>query len=126
MTHLELALLDQRLTSSVQLEQAQQVADGRARTTDGVGGLLVRDVELADEPLQRARLFERVQVLALDVLDQRHRDGRIVRHAADDGRNVVQARDLRGAPATLAGDDFVALRLAGLLAPPAAARRSAG
>ena len=80
-THLELAPLDECGDLRRQLEQAQQVRDRGARTADGIRRLLVRDAELADEPLERARLFERVQVLALDVLDERHRDGGFVGHA---------------------------------------------
>ena len=92
MAHFHLALLHQFRDFRRQLQQAQQVADRGARTAHGIGGLLVRDAELGDQPLQRARLFQRVEVLALDVLDQRHGDGGVVRHAADHGRNVRQAR----------------------------------
>ena len=70
------------------------------------------DAELADQAFERARLFERIQVLALDVLDERHGDGGFVGHFADDGRNRGKPGDLRGAPAAFAGDDFVALRRA--------------
>ena len=74
----------------------------------------MRHLEFADQAVERARLLERVQVLALDVLDQRHRDRGVVRHAADDRRDLVQAGHLRGSPATLAGDDLVARRFAGV------------
>ena len=72
----------------------------------------MRELEFVDQAVERARLFERIQVLALDVLDERDRDGGFVRDAPDDCGNVAEARDLRRAPAALAGDDLVALRLA--------------
>ena len=83
MPHLELALLDELLDLVAELEQAQQVADGGARTTDRVRGRLVRHLEFADQAVEGARFLERIQVLALDVLDQRHRDRGFVGHAAE-------------------------------------------
>src|SRR5688500_13282110 len=71
-THFELALLDEVLYVVAELEQAEQVTDGGARPTDGVRSRLVRHLELADQPVERARLLEWIQVLALDVLDQGH------------------------------------------------------
>ena len=71
----------------------------------------VGQVEFVDQALQRLRLFERVEVFALDVLDQRHREhGAVVGHLAHDRRDFVQAGELRRAPAALAGDDLVARR----------------
>src|SRR5690349_14152523 len=52
------------------------------------------------------RLLDRVEIFALDVLDQRKLgSGRIV-NVADERRNLVQARPLGSAPSTLAGDDL--------------------
>src|SRR3546814_4604114 len=64
------------------------------------------EVELVDEPLQRLRFFQRVEVFALDVLDQRHRDHGAVVGKADHGRALGQAGQARGTPATFAGDDL--------------------
>jgi hypothetical protein len=36
------------------------------------GRLLVRQAEFVDQPLEALRFFERIEVFALDVLDQRH------------------------------------------------------
>jgi len=107
--HLELALLDEGTDLGRQLEQAQQVRDRGARPAHGVRRLLVCDAEFGDEAVERARFFERVQVLALDVLDERHRDGGFVGDAADDRRHGGESGNLRRAPAAFAGDDFVAL-----------------
>ncbi len=54
-------------------------------------------------------LFERVEVLALDVLDQRQLGGRQFIDVADDRRDRMEPRPLRRPPATLAGDDQIAV-----------------
>ncbi len=79
-----------------QVQQAQQVAGGAARAAHGLRGLLVREAELADQALQALGLFQRVQVFALDVLDQRHGGGGLVGHVAH------QHRHLCPGPASLA------------------------
>jgi len=66
--------------------------------------------ELLDQPQQRPRLLQRVQIFALNVLDERHGDGGLVGHLADYRGNVRKPRHLCRAPPALAGDDFVALR----------------
>jgi hypothetical protein len=71
------------------------------------GGLGVGEVELLDQPVQRLRLLQRVEVLALDVLDQRHRHHGAVVDRAHHRRDLPQARLLRSAPAAFAGDDLV-------------------
>jgi hypothetical protein len=47
--------------------------------------------------LQALRLFQRVEVFALDVLDQRHGGGGFVGHVAHQHRHLGQARQARGA-----------------------------
>src|SRR5689334_184917 len=72
----------------------------------------MRQAKLAHQPLERPRLLQRIEILTLDVLDERHGDGRLIGDVTDDGRNVTEPGHLRGAPAPLAGDDLVALGLA--------------
>src|SRR5580658_1392560 len=69
----------------------------------------MRETEFGNQTLQSARLFERIEVLALNVLNQRHRDRGFIRNAPDDRRDLAQPGLLRGAPAPLTGDDLVAL-----------------
>ena len=98
-------------TGSLRLQQAQQVAGGAARAADGAAppASWVRP-NSSVRRLQAARLLERVEVLALDVLDQRHRRRGLVGHVAHQHRHVVEAGEPGGADAPLAGDDLVALR----------------
>ena len=64
-------------------------------------------VEFTDEPLQRVGFLERIQILALDIFDQGDRDCGTIIHLPHHYRNVLQAGQLGGTPAALAGDDFV-------------------
>ena len=63
--------------------------------------------ELLDEQRAGARLLDRVQVLAGHVLDQRELERLLVVVRAHDGGHGLEARELRGAPAALAGDQLV-------------------
>jgi hypothetical protein len=75
-------------------------------------------VKFANQAIQCARLLQRIQVLALDILDKRHRDGRLIGDVPDNGRNFLEPRHLRSAPAALACDDLVALRALNLADGP--------
>ena len=55
----------------------------------------VGQAELLGQPLQAARFLERIQVLALDVLDQRHRRRGLVGHVAHEHRHGVEAGQAR-------------------------------
>src|ERR1700680_3001862 len=87
--HLDRALLQQFAHLGRELQQAQQVADAHARAPDRIGGLLVRETELGDQARQRPRLLQGVEVLALDILDQRDGDGRLVGNVTYARRNLA-------------------------------------
>jgi hypothetical protein len=74
-----------------QVQQPQQVAGGAARAAHGLRCLFVRELEFVDQPLQALRLLQRVEVFALDVLDQRHHRGGFVGHLAHQHRHLAQA-----------------------------------
>ena len=69
----------------------------------------MREVKFADQPLHAVRFLQRIQVFALDVFNQRHRERRVIGHLLDDDRHFVQAGHGGRAHATLTGDDFVAV-----------------
>src|SRR5262245_22205075 len=70
----------------------------------------MREAELLDEASQPAGLLDRVEVGALQVLDEaEHKLLVVARLAADDRRHGVKTREPRRAPAALAGDELVAI-----------------
>ena len=52
-------------------EQAQRVGDRRTALADPAGDLVVGQLEVLDQLLERGRLLERGQIVAVEVLDQR-------------------------------------------------------
>ena len=66
----QLAVGDQPLDRRGQLEQAQGVGDRRPALADPAGHLVVGEAEVLDELLVGRRLLERVEVVAVEVLDQ--------------------------------------------------------
>ena len=105
------AVLNHRLDGIGQGQQAHHVGDMAAALADGAGQILLRVLELLHQAAIALRLFQRSQILALDVLDQRDFQRLAVAEIADDDRNLVQAGDLRGSPAALAGDQLVGVRV---------------
>jgi len=91
-----------------QADQPQQVGNGGAGFTHSLCHLGLGQAELFLQALEGKGFFDRVQVFALDVLDQRHGDGGFIRHIADDGGNAVELGHLGSAPAAFTGNQFIA------------------
>jgi hypothetical protein len=106
--HLQISRKQHLLHRRGQVEQAQQIARRAARAAHRLRRLFVRELELGDQALQALRLLQRVQVLALQVLDQRHHRGGLVGHLAHQHRHFFEPGQARGAHAAFAGDDLVA------------------
>ena len=107
MSHAEGARGKELLHPVGQLEQPERVGDARPVPADALADLLLCQPELLDEPSIALGLLEGVEVGALEVLDQGQLEGLGRRDVTDHGRDLVQARELRGPPAALAGDESV-------------------
>ena len=93
-------------TNSRKIEQSQQVSDVAARLVDELADIVLGMAVPVDQLAIALGLLDRVQILALDILDQRDLRRRRLVDLADDRRDRVQPRPLRRAPAALAGDDL--------------------
>ena len=110
MAHVQIAGHQHLLHRVGQIEQAQQVAGRTAAAAHGLRRLFVRELEIADQALQTLRFFQRVEVFALDVLDQRHHGCGFVGHFLHQHGHRGQAGQACGAVAAFAGDDLVVPR----------------
>ena len=107
MSHVEQALDNLLLDRLSQVEQTQLVAHRGARTSDRVRHLLVGQVEFLDQAVESCRLLERIQIFALDILDQRNRRRGFGIQFTNHRRHLLQTRQLRRTPATFTGDQLV-------------------
>ena len=117
--HGDRALADKPLDLFGQVEQAHRVRDRRTPLlAHALGHLLVREVEVFLERAVADGLVDRVQVVALQVLGDRHHGGRRVVHVPHHHGHELQAGLGGRALAALAADE---LQLAVL--PPTARQR---
>ena len=93
----------------MEVEQAERVGDGRARLADPLGDPLLGQAELVDELAIGERLVDRIEVRALDVLDERDLELIAVGELADERGDPLEAGEARRADAALAGDQLVAV-----------------
>src|SRR5262245_35061489 len=107
--HLELLVAHHLLDRRWECEEAEGVAH-RGPAAAGPGrDLLVGEAEVLDELLVGAGLLERVQLLALEVLDQRLLEGRAVVGLAHERGNGLEPDPAGGPPAALPRDHLVAV-----------------
>ncbi len=76
------------------------------RLVDELRKIVLRMAMALDQLAIAFGLFDRVEILALDVLDQRDLGRGGIVDLADDRRDRVKPCPLRGAPAALSGDDL--------------------
>ena len=107
MAHLDRSCHQQVPHRRPQIQQAQQVGHRNARLAYRIGDLLLGEAELVSQPLQGVGLFQRVEILALDVLDERHGRSLLIANITNQGRNGVQARKAGSTPPPLTGDELV-------------------
>ncbi len=95
-------------TAGRQAEQAEGVADVRAGAADPLRELFVGGAEVVEQLLVGGRLLQRVELRAVQVLDERVAEHVVVGRLADDGRDVLEAGPLRRPHPALAHDELVA------------------
>ena len=100
-------------TSGCEVEQAERVRDGRARLADALGDVLLGEPELVDQLAVGQRLVDRVEVRALQVLDERDLELVAVGELADERRDPLEAGEAGRTHAPLAGDELVAVERLG-------------
>src|SRR5262249_26736645 len=99
---------EQRVDRGWELQEPQRVRDRDAAASDARRHLIVSEVEVLDELLVRGCFLERVEVGAMDVLDQGVLEGRRVVGGTDQRRDRLQARPPRRPPPPFTDDELVA------------------
>jgi hypothetical protein len=95
------------LNARRQLEEAEGVCDGRPAFADPAGYLVMGKTEVLDQLLIGGRFIERVQVLALQVLDERLFQAGDVLDLTDEGGDRRETGTASCSVAAFSGDDLV-------------------
>ena len=85
----------------------QHIGNMAAAFADHAGDIVLAVAEIADQCAIPFRLFERIEIGALDVLDDRKLQRFAVSGLDDDDRNLVQPGTLGRPPPPFAGDDLI-------------------
>src|SRR5688572_9229240 len=110
MSHRQLSRSEQFLDGVGKLEQAQEIRHRRPFFADAPRDLLLRQSELFMELVIRGGLFHRVEIFALNVLDERNlKCVALLAELLDDDWNEPQTRALRRAESALTCDELVAV-----------------
>ena len=104
--HVDTPGAQQRLHGRREFRQPNEITDRGPGSANRLGGLFVTEIELGNQAFQCLGLFQRVQVFALNVFDQRHLHRRFVVDVPHDDRYVGEPGELRGAPPPFAGNDL--------------------
>ena len=104
----ELTLNHKALDRRGQIQKTHGVRYRRARTTDSSRNVLLGQAEVVDQlPVGRG-LLKSIQILAVDVLNNRSFKRSLVIRIPHECRNAPEASALRGSPTTLSCDYFIA------------------
>ena len=106
MTDGKTAIANINLNIRRQVEQPQGIGHHGATLADLGGGFFLGQFELFDELRESKGLFQRIQILALKILDQGQFQNRFVVRDPDDDRHLSQSGHLRGPPAAFSRDQF--------------------
>src|SRR5215467_9978439 len=90
-----------------QPQKAQRIGDRGAVTADPLSQLFLRPPELSQQAAIRLRLFDRVQVLAQEILDERKLEALGVRRLPNDRGNALEPRLSCCAPAAFPRNELI-------------------
>ena len=102
----ERSVLNQLQDRLFQTQQPRSVADGCSIFPGFCGYLFLRQVKFIDQALEGPRLFNRVEVFPLNILNQCYLERRFVADFSDDRRYSVEAGALCCAPSPFASEEL--------------------
>ena len=91
------------------IEQTERVGHGRARPADARREGVLCEAEFVDQLAVRVGRLDRVEVLSLQVLDERELELVAIRQLAHQRRDPVEAGGLRRTEPPLTGDELIAV-----------------
>jgi len=102
----EAAVADRALDRGREFEQAERICDNGAALSDSRRNLILFELELPDQLAVTLGFLDRVEILPLEIFDQREFQDRAVISFADDCRGISQAGKLGSPPAPFSGNQL--------------------
>jgi hypothetical protein len=106
----EAAFFEQVLNRRFEFQKADRIRDGGAIFSGAVGDLLLSKVKFVNEALESVGLLDWVEIFALKIFYEGHFQCEGFWNVAQDDRNAVHVRALRGAPAAFASNQLITIR----------------
>ena len=97
----------QTCTCGCKSEQSYRIGDQGAAAADFHSNILLAHAKFSGQPRVPLRLFNRIEVRSLQVLDERKLEHFEVIGGPDNHRHLGQTQLLRGAPPSLSRDQFM-------------------
>ncbi len=107
--HGEAPLGEQKLDLAGEFQEAEGVGDGGAVLAGSAGDFVMVEAVVAVKLIEGVGDLDRVQVFALDILDEGDLEELVFEVFLDDGRDEIVSDDFDGAEAAFAGDELVAV-----------------
>jgi hypothetical protein len=104
----ETSIFDEVKNQLFQTQKTRGVANGCAVFTGFCGHFFLGQMKFAHQALIGAGFFDRVEVLALNILDEGYFERSLIGDFADDRGHTAQACPLRCAPSAFAGEELIA------------------
>src|SRR5713226_2103652 len=102
------SIFNQVLDRLFKLQEADGVRNSGSVFAGAVGNILLSELEIGHQAFKCPRLLEGIEILALNILNQRDLECLRLRHLADDRGNAREPGPLRRTPAAFAGNELVA------------------
>ena len=100
-------LLEEGLDFRGQVEEAHRVGDGGPALADALGDVFLGEAEVFVQALVGGGLFNGIEILALEILDEGELEDLAVGGFPDDDRSFPELEFGGGTPAAFAGDELV-------------------
>src|SRR3954467_14368781 len=100
----ELTVADEMLNWPLEVQQFQGIGVGGAAPAHFGTDFILLELKLLDELRVTLRFLHGIEVLTLEIFDERQFKDRAISGFADDNGNLGQTEQLGGAPAAFAGD----------------------
>ena len=107
MPHLKIACRQHLLNGSCKIQEPETVRHRRPIHPNDTRHLLVSHIKFVDQSAHPQSRLQGIEILTLQIFDQRHGDRRFVINFPNNNRYIGQSSALRCPPSPFTGDQFI-------------------